>query len=60
VSARIVSKGMCSTGKLKNPENATGGYLYVAVTDIDKEPLNKDEFRKRDFSSNNKHKVRPK
>jgi hypothetical protein len=44
-----------ATGKLKNPANATGSYLYVAVTDIDKEPKNKDEFHKREFSSNNKH-----
>jgi hypothetical protein len=44
-----------ATGKLKNPLHATGSYLYVAITDIDKEPERKDEFRKRDFSSNNKH-----
>jgi hypothetical protein len=44
-----------ATGKLKNPANATGSYLYVAVTDVDKEPEHADDFRKRDFSSNNKH-----
>ncbi|MDR3184487.1 MAG: hypothetical protein LBT49_03680 [Prevotellaceae bacterium] len=44
-----------ATGKLKNPLHATGSYLYVAVTDLDKEPEHEDEFHKRDFSSNNKH-----
>jgi hypothetical protein len=43
------------TGKPKNPQYATGSYLYVAVTDINVEPLHEDEFHKRDFSSNNKH-----
>jgi hypothetical protein len=44
-----------ATGKPKNPLHATGSYLYVAITDLDKEPEHEDEFRKRDFSSNNKH-----
>jgi hypothetical protein len=43
------------TGKPKNPLYATGSYLYVAVTELDKEPEHEDEFHKRDFSSNNKH-----
>jgi hypothetical protein len=43
------------TGKPKNPQYATGSYLYVAVTDINVEPLHEDEFHKRDFASNNKH-----
>jgi hypothetical protein len=44
-----------TTGKLKNPLHATGSYLYVAITDMDKEPEHEDEFHKRDFASNNKH-----
>ncbi|MDR0728647.1 MAG: hypothetical protein LBF19_00770 [Prevotellaceae bacterium] len=44
-----------ATGKSKNPLYATGSYLYVAITDLDKEPEHEDDFRKRDFSSNNKH-----
>jgi hypothetical protein len=44
-----------ATGKPKNPLHATGSYLYVAITDIDKEPEHEDEFHKRDFASNNKH-----
>jgi hypothetical protein len=43
------------TGKLRNPDNASGSYLYVAVTDIDKEPEHADDFRKCDFSSKNRH-----
>jgi hypothetical protein len=44
-----------ATGKSKNPKYATGSYLYVAVTELNTEPLHEDEFRKRDFASNNKH-----
>jgi hypothetical protein len=44
-----------ATGKPKNPLHATGSYLYVAITDMDKEPEHEDEFHKRDFASNNKH-----
>jgi hypothetical protein len=44
-----------ATGKIKNPLHANGSYLYVAVTDIDKEPEYEHEFRKRDFASDNKH-----
>ena len=44
-----------ATGKPKNPLHATGSYLYVAITDLDKEPEHADEFHKRDFASNNKH-----
>jgi hypothetical protein len=46
-----------ATGKIKNPLHATGSYLYVAVTEVGKEPESKAEFHKRDFSSNNKHVV---
>ena len=46
-----------ATGKIKNPAHATGSYLYVAVTDLDKEPEHEDDFRKLDFASNNKHVV---
>jgi hypothetical protein len=44
-----------ATGKTKNPLHATGSNLYVAITDIDKEPEHEDEFHKRDFASDNKH-----
>ena len=44
-----------ATGKIKNPLHATGSYLYVAVTGLDKEPEHEDDFRKCDFASNNKH-----
>ncbi|MDR3329388.1 MAG: hypothetical protein LBS63_04700 [Prevotellaceae bacterium] len=44
-----------ATGKLKSPLHAAGSFLYVAVTDIDKEPEQEDEFHKRDFGSDNKH-----
>jgi hypothetical protein len=44
-----------ATGKPKNPLHATGSNLYVAVTDLNKEPEHADEFHKRDFASNNKH-----
>jgi hypothetical protein len=44
-----------ATGKHKNPQHANGSYLYVAVTDLDKEPEREDEFRKRDLASDNKH-----
>jgi hypothetical protein len=43
------------TGKSRNPPYAAGSNLYVAVTDLDRRPEREDEFRKRDFSSNNKH-----
>jgi hypothetical protein len=44
-----------ATGKLKNPDNSAGSYLYVAITDMDKEPTHHNEYHKREFSSNNKH-----
>jgi hypothetical protein len=44
-----------TTGKIKNPLHSTGSYLYVAITDMDKEPEREDDFRKRDFASDNKH-----
>jgi hypothetical protein len=44
-----------ATGKPKNPEHATGSYLYVAVTEIDHEPEHEEDFHKKDFSSNNRH-----
>jgi hypothetical protein len=44
-----------ATGKAKNPLYATGSYLYVAVTDLGKEPDYVDGFHKRDFSSNHHH-----
>jgi hypothetical protein len=44
-----------ATGKFKKPLYATGSYIYVAVTELDKEPESDDDFRKGDFSSNNKH-----
>lgn len=43
------------TGKSRNPQYAAGSSLYVAVTDLDGRPEREEEFRKRDFSSNNKH-----
>ncbi|MDR3329122.1 MAG: hypothetical protein LBS63_03305 [Prevotellaceae bacterium] len=44
-----------ATGKTKNPLHAAGSNLYVAITDLDKEPGREDEFHKRDFASGNKH-----
>jgi hypothetical protein len=52
LEARVLN---AATGKPKNPQHATGSYLYVAVTDIDKTPEHADDFHKKDFSSNNKH-----
>ncbi|MDR3245116.1 MAG: hypothetical protein LBT50_01635 [Prevotellaceae bacterium] len=43
------------TGKPKKPENANGSYLYVAVTEIGQQPAHVDDYRERDFSSDNKH-----
>jgi len=43
------------TGKSKKPVNATGSYLYVAVTEIGQQPAHADDYHKRDFSSNSKH-----
>jgi hypothetical protein len=44
-----------NTGKPKNPEHSTGSYLYVAVTEVGQQPAGTDDYRKKDFSSNNKH-----
>jgi hypothetical protein len=44
-----------ATGKTKNPLHAAGSYLYVAITDMDKEPEREDDFHKRDFATSNKH-----
>ena len=44
-----------ATGKARNPLHATGSYLYVAVTELGKEPEHAGEFHKRDFSSNHHH-----
>jgi hypothetical protein len=45
------------TGKPKNPEHATGSYLYVAVTEVGQQPAHADDYHKKDFSSNNKHEL---
>jgi hypothetical protein len=52
LEARVLD---ADTGKPKNPLYATGSYLYLAVTELDKVPEHADEFHKKDFSSNNKH-----
>ncbi|MDR2041085.1 MAG: hypothetical protein LBP98_02050 [Tannerella sp.] len=45
------------TGKRKLPPHATGSYLYLAVSEIGKQPEEVESYRKLDFSSNTRHNV---
>jgi hypothetical protein len=44
-----------ATGKAKHPQYATGSYLYLAVTAIDRTPESADDFRKLEYSTSGKH-----
>ncbi|MDR2466827.1 MAG: hypothetical protein LBD35_05485 [Prevotellaceae bacterium] len=43
------------TGKKKKPQNASGSYIYLAITEPRVAPTHSDEYRKMDFSSTCRH-----
>jgi hypothetical protein len=45
------------TGKFKLPKNASGSYVYLAITEPDIMPAHDNDFRKLDFSSTAHHQI---
>jgi hypothetical protein len=46
------------TRHMKNPANANGSSLYVAITEVGKMPLNVDEYVNCSFSTDNRHEIK--
>jgi hypothetical protein len=46
------------TSKRKLPEHAAGSYIYMAVSEMGVIPEDTDAYRKLDFSSNARHRLR--